>query len=82
MQLPARPRNRHSSADNISVCSGGTITSNFEAAAAAAQHPRHERYAAHLPVKGAEVSSGRLSSTSVDSTNRFTSVSPNVCQFE
>ncbi|VDD96914.1 unnamed protein product [Enterobius vermicularis] len=34
------------------VVNGGTpITCNFEAAAAAAAKPRHERYAAHIPLK-------------------------------
>ncbi|VDM27748.1 unnamed protein product [Toxocara canis] len=69
MQLPVRIRNRRPSADG-SGCSGAPITSNFEAAAAAASHPRHERYAAHIPVKGCEGGSGRISSASIDSVNR------------
>ncbi|KHN80649.1 hypothetical protein Tcan_09901 [Toxocara canis] len=68
MQLPVRIRNRRPSADG-SGCSGAPITSNFEAAAAAASHPRHERYAAHIPVKGCEGGSGRISSASIDSVN-------------
>lgn len=69
MQLPAHPRSRQPCAENASVCSGTPITSNFEAAAAAASQPRHERYAAHIPVRGADGGSGRISSASIDSAN-------------
>uniref|UniRef100_A0A915C4M7 Supervillin n=1 Tax=Parascaris univalens TaxID=6257 RepID=A0A915C4M7_PARUN len=72
MQLPAHPRSRQLCAENASVCIGTPITSNFEAAAAAASQPRHERYAAHIPVKGADGGSGRISSASIDSTNSGT----------
>ncbi|KAL3997477.1 hypothetical protein ACH3XW_11070 [Acanthocheilonema viteae] len=65
MQLPLHDHSRHSSVE------GSSLTSNFTAAVAAAAQPRHERYAAHIPVKRVD-GSGRQSTTSIDSYNSGT----------
>uniref|UniRef100_A0AC34QZ73 Uncharacterized protein n=1 Tax=Panagrolaimus sp. JU765 TaxID=591449 RepID=A0AC34QZ73_9BILA len=46
----------------------GTIGQNFTQAAALASQPRHERYAAHLPIRQTSLD-GRQSTTSQDSNN-------------
>uniref|UniRef100_A0A914PQH8 Uncharacterized protein n=1 Tax=Panagrolaimus davidi TaxID=227884 RepID=A0A914PQH8_9BILA len=49
----------------------GTVGQSFAQAAALASQPRHERYAAHIPVRQTSTEpSGRQSTTSIDSTNR------------
>uniref|UniRef100_A0A0R3RVF5 SAM domain-containing protein n=1 Tax=Elaeophora elaphi TaxID=1147741 RepID=A0A0R3RVF5_9BILA len=48
-----------------------SLMSNFTAAVAAAAQPRHERYAAHIPVTRVN-GSGRQSTTSIDSCNSGT----------
>jgi hypothetical protein len=48
----------------------GTVGQSFAQAAALASQPRHERYAAHIPVRQTSIEpSGRQSTTSIDSTN-------------
>ncbi|MCP9260919.1 hypothetical protein DINM_004137 [Dirofilaria immitis] len=65
MQLPVHNHNRYPSAE------GSSLTSNFTAAVAAATQPRHERYAAHIPITPVD-GSGRQSATSIDSCNSGT----------
>uniref|UniRef100_A0A914YZA9 Uncharacterized protein n=1 Tax=Panagrolaimus superbus TaxID=310955 RepID=A0A914YZA9_9BILA len=49
----------------------GTVGQSFAQAAALASQPRHERYAAHIPVRQTSTEpSGRQSTTSIDSANR------------
>lgn len=62
MQLPVYDHSRYPSVE------GSSLTSNFTAAVAAAAQPRHERYAAHIPVTRID-GSGRQSTTSIDSHN-------------
>ncbi|VDO44064.1 unnamed protein product [Onchocerca flexuosa] len=64
MQLPVHNHSRYPSVE------GSSLTSNFTAAVAAAAQPRHERYAAHIPVNRVD-GSGRQSTTSIDSCNRL-----------
>ncbi|KAM3721689.1 DNA ligase [Dirofilaria immitis] len=65
MQLPVHNHNRYPSVE------GSSLTSNFTAAVAAATQPRHERYAAHIPITPVD-GSGRQSATSIDSCNSGT----------
>ncbi|CAG9539721.1 unnamed protein product [Cercopithifilaria johnstoni] len=65
MQLQVHDHGRHSSIE------GSSLTSNFTAAIAAAAQPRHERYAAHIPVTRID-GNGRHSTTSIDSYNSGT----------
>lgn len=47
-----------------------TVAQSFAQAAALSAQPRHERYAAHIPVYRSD-NSGRQSTTSIDSNNRY-----------
>ncbi|EJW74304.1 hypothetical protein WUBG_14790 [Wuchereria bancrofti] len=64
MQIPVYDHSRYPSVE------GSSLTSNFTAAVAAAAQPRHERYAAHIPVTRID-GNGRQSTTSIDSHNRL-----------
>lgn len=66
-QVPVQQHRRRTSTDSSNSGGVGGVAAGFTAAIAAAQ-PRHERYAAHIPV------SGRQSTTSMDSTNRYDSI--------
>uniref|UniRef100_A0A914C500 Uncharacterized protein n=1 Tax=Acrobeloides nanus TaxID=290746 RepID=A0A914C500_9BILA len=71
LSLSEGQHRRRSSVESITSMppiSAPMLTQTFTQAAALASQPRHERYAAHIPVNRSDTS-GRQSTTSIDSNN-------------